>query len=120
MEIGDETAKLKETCHIRVGIPVKPMLAKPTKGVREILDRFETLSFTCEYKYDGFRGQIHFNRKTDTVEIYSRNLESMTVQYPDVVDFIKLSVRDKPHVNDFILDSELVAYDTVNDRILPF
>ena len=117
--IGDETSKLKEKCHIRVGIPVKPMLAKPTKGVREVLDRFEQLSFTCEYKYDGFRGQIHFNRKTNTVEIYSRNLESMTVQYPDVVEFIKLSVKDKP-VEDFILDSELVAYDTVQDRILPF
>jgi DNA ligase-1 len=95
------------------------MLAKPTKGVREVLDRFEQLSFTCEYKYDGFRGQIHFRRSTNTVEIYSRNLESMTVQYPDVVEFIKESVKGKK-VEDFILDSELVAYDTVQDRILPF
>jgi DNA ligase-1 len=112
LEIGDDTGRLKERCHIRVGIPVKPMLAKPTKGVREILDRFEQLSFTCEYKYDGFRGQIHYRRSTDTVDIYSRNLESMTIQYPDVVKFIKESVKDK-EVEDFILDSELVAYDTV-------
>jgi len=95
LEIGDDTGRLKERCHIRVGIPVKPMLAKPTKGVREILDRFEQLSFTCEYKYDGFRGQIHYRRSTDTVDIYSRNLESMTIQYPDVVKFIKESVKDK-------------------------
>lgn len=82
--------KLKEQCHISVGIPVKPMLAKPTKGVREVLDRFEQVKFTCEYKYDGFRGQIHFNRHhpTHKVKIYSRNLEDMTNTYPDVVDFV--------------------------------
>jgi DNA ligase-1 len=41
LEHGDDLPKLKEKCHISVGIPVKPMLAKPTKGVREVLDRFE-------------------------------------------------------------------------------
>ncbi len=91
--VGEDMVKLKEVCHIRVGIPVKPMLAKPTKGVREVLDRFEQVKFTCEYKYDGFRGQIHFNRESNVkVMIYSRNLENMTGQYPDVVEFVEKSV----------------------------
>jgi DNA ligase-1 len=77
---GDDMTKLKQICHIRVGTPVKPMLAKPTKGVREVLDRFEGVKFTCEYKYDGFRGQIHYDRTSPVqkVLIFSRNLENMT------------------------------------------
>ena len=33
LKVGDDHHKLKSTCHIRLFIPVKPMLAKPTKGV---------------------------------------------------------------------------------------
>ena len=98
------------------------MLAKPTKGVAVILARFEDIKFTCEYKYDGFRGQIHFYREKGhakpTIAIYSRNLENLTVAYPDITEFLEGFVPDD--VQDFILDAELVAYDMDQDKILPF
>ena len=42
----------------------------------------------------------------------------MTNTYPDIVEFVVKSASQ--HVDNYILDSELVAYDHVNNRILPF
>ena len=121
---GTDTEALREACHLRVGIPLKPMLAKPTKGVNVVLKRFENIRFTCEYKYDGFRGQIHYYKTSKgepTVAIYSRNLENMTVAYPDVVDFLLSYIPSlDTGVQEFILDAELVAFDVENEKILPF
>ena len=61
------------------------MLAKPTKAIGEVLDRFEDKRFTCEYKYDGERAQLH-KLADGTVGVFSRNSEDMSKKYPDLVE----------------------------------
>ncbi|XP_041991868.1 DNA ligase 1-like [Salvia splendens] len=108
---------LHKTCSFSPGIPVGPMLAKPTKGVSEIVEKFQGMEYTCEYKYDGERAQIHY-MENGSVEIYSRNAERNTGKFPDVVAAI--TRLKKPSVKSFVLDCELVAYDREKQKILPF
>lgn len=61
--------EIKQHVQFKVGVPVKPMLAKPTTGVSEVLDKFQDIQFTCEYKYDGERAQIHISEGGE-VSIY--------------------------------------------------
>ncbi|ONI00933.1 hypothetical protein PRUPE_6G112300 [Prunus persica] len=108
---------LPKTCSFTLGVPVGPMLAKPTKGVSEIVQKFQDTEYTCEYKYDGERAQIHY-MDDGSVEIYSRNAERNTGKFPDVV--VAVSRLKKSSVTSFVLDCELVAYDRVKQKILPF
>lgn len=97
--------------YLTCGIPVKPMLAKRSTSVKELFEKL-TNEFTCEYKYDGERAQIHYFDKK--VKIYSRNLENHTEKYPDLCEMIMNFKME----HDFILDGEVVAMK--DGQILPF
>ncbi|KIX03752.1 uncharacterized protein Z518_07305 [Rhinocladiella mackenziei CBS 650.93] len=129
---------LHETCKLRPGVPLKPMLAKPTKSITEVLDRFEDKNFTCEYKYDGERAQVHYvapDAMSDfpaagntlvkdskavkgLASIFSRNSEDLSKKYPDILE--KLNTWIKPSTKSFVLDCEVVAWDPQNKKVLPF
>ncbi|XP_031625448.1 DNA ligase 1 isoform X2 [Contarinia nasturtii] len=109
--------ELLEKCQMAPGTPLKPMLAHPTKGVSEVLQRFDGIKFTCEYKYDGERAQIHI-AEDGTVSIYSRNQENNTTKYPDII--ARIGDAKGADVKSCILDSEVVAWDEERKQILPF
>lgn len=115
--LKDDITELPKLCPMEAGIPIKPMLAQPMNGVHEVLSRFEGLRFTCEWKYDGERAQIHCDEK-GTISIYSRNQENNTTKYPDIIE--RISQIPKEGVKSYIIDSEVVAWDIEKKQILPF
>ncbi|BGP20443.1 ATP-dependent DNA ligase Cdc17 [Rhodosporidiobolus nylandii] len=115
--LKDGVKNLKEACSLTPGIPLKPMLAKPTKAITEVLDRFEGKQFTCEYKYDGERAQIHY-LEDGSIKVFSRNSEDMTVKYPEFVTQLPKCI--KPNTQSFVIDAEAVAWDTEEQRLLEF
>ncbi|KAI3451800.1 hypothetical protein Pfo_008465 [Paulownia fortunei] len=109
MEKGIEFSS--STLSMIPGIPIKPMLAKITNGAPQVLKIFQYRAFTCEYKYDGQRAQIH--RLTDgSIHVFSRNGDETTLRFPDLIDIVKDSCVHAAVT--FILDAEVVAIDRKN------
>ena len=104
--------KLKQA-GITPGRPIKSMLSILVKNVEEAFDYLGKPA-QLEFKLDGFRAQIHkFNHK---IIIFTRRLEEVTSQFPDVVEVVKKHVRG----DNFILDTEIVGYNKKRDMYLPF
>ncbi|MEM4005396.1 MAG: ATP-dependent DNA ligase, partial [Desulfurococcaceae archaeon] len=102
-----------KTIKPEVGVPIRPMLAERLSDPREILVKVGGEGFV-EYKYDGERAQIH--KKNNNIWIYSRRLENITHQYPDVVQ----KVIDHVKADEVIIEGEIVTYDPETGELKPF
>jgi len=98
---------------VSVGEPIRPMLAERLSSPEEILEK---LAGRCaaEYKYDGERIQAH--KKGDAVTLFSRRLENISDQYPDIVELVHRHVR----AGEAVLEGECVAVDADTGEMRPF
>jgi DNA ligase-1 len=96
------------------GNPIKVMLALKAESIE---DGFERVGKPAgiEYKYDGFRMLINKDEKGE-IKIFTRRLDNVTNQFPDVVEYVKENVKAKS----FIIDSEAVGYDKKTKKYTPF
>lgn len=96
------------------GVPLRPMKASKGK-VTEALDDMDCDEVIGDYKYDGFRIQIH--KDGDNVQLFTRRLENVTSSLPDVVEI----VEDKVDAETVVLDGEIVGYESDNfEEPLPY
>lgn len=88
---------------IKLGRPVRSMLAQRVEVFEEIEERISGKK-AAEEKYDGERVQIH--KDGSEVEAFSRRLEDITAQYPDILE----AVRENVLADKTVLDGEIIAY----------
>ena len=116
LEVG-VSDELLLRCGLALHIPLRPMLGSITRDLSEMLTKLQGRDFSCEYKYDGQRAQVHCDAG-GKVSIFSRHLEVMTDKYPDLVALVPEIRGDG--VSSFILEGEVVALDRNTGELKTF
>lgn len=117
VDFGETAVLAKENklgkTQLKPGRPLKAMLAVLVKSIEEA---FEAVGkpMQLENKLDGFRLQVHFDGKE--ILLFTRRMENVTAQFPDVVKAVKENVKGKS----FIIDAEAVGYERKTGKYLPF
>jgi DNA ligase 1 len=113
-EKASKGKKALSSIKLHPGKPIKVMLALKAENID---DGFKKVGKPAvfEYKYDGFRMLINKN-ETGEIKIFTRRLDEVTKQFPEVVDYIKKHVKAKS----FILDSEAVGYNPKTKKYTDF
>jgi len=91
--------------------PIKVMLAQKAAGVDEVIKRFGEAAY--EYKYDGARMILH--KKDGQIRVFTRSLEDVTKQFPDIVTMGK-----NIGSSEVIVEGEAVGFDPKTGKNLPF
>lgn len=97
---------------IEFGKPIIIMLGEKSPTLKEALEKYEHP--ILEYKYDGMRTQIH--KKNDKFCIFTRRLENVTDQFPDLLKFAKEGIK----ANECIIEGEVIGIDPKTGNPMPF
>jgi DNA ligase-1 len=88
---------------LHLGRPIRFMLATPVADAREVVRRVGNEAW-IEDKYDGIRAQLHLGDAEAGPRLFSRDLNEITVSFPDVVG----AATTLGHR--LVIDGELVPY----------
>lgn len=97
---------------VTLGVPIQMMLCQRVKDLEEVPAKMG-VPFAVEQKYDGERIQVH--KRGNLVTLYSRRLENITAQFPDIAAAVRKSVKAK----NCVIEGEAVPVDK-RGNILPF
>jgi len=111
-KVAQMAKKGKMKSEISLFTPVRVMLADRAPDLKEALETFEHPA--VEQKLDGFRAQIH--KKGSEVRIFSRRLDEVTKQFPEVVKWAKECL----HAKECIVEGEILAVDPKTGSPRPF
>jgi DNA ligase-1 len=110
--LWDKGLPAVQNLKLMVGYPVRSELCERLPNPQKVIEKMEVVD--AQYKYDGFRVQIHKNG--DEVRMFSRNLEEMTHMFPELTEAVGKQIKAKT----IILDSEALAYNPESEEFLPF
>ncbi len=97
---------------IEPGVPIRPTLAERLPFAKEVIEKLGRCA--VEAKYDGFRVQVH--KKGKEITIFSRNLESMTDMFPEIVSAAKKELKSE----NLIVEGEALAVNEETNEFYPF
>lgn len=97
---------------IKFGQPIQLMLGVKAEGMEEVFEKHGRVAI--EYKYDGMRAEIM--KEGDKIWIFTRRLEDVTKQFPDLVKLCKKALKPK----ECIVEGEVLAIDPETGYPRPF
>lgn len=108
-----ENPELIKNPKISIFNPINMMLFLKADSIGKAFERVGKPA-RIEIKYDGLRAQVH--KDGEKIMIFTRNLDSITAQFPDAVSAIKKSVN----ATKIIFECEIVGFSPGTNKPLPF